>query len=75
MLSYMIRFTFLLFFLSSSFGYIIPKLFTSHIFSTEYDPYKYKSKERRLFKKQKGRIDYFEDHHCIPKEFKNHNLI
>ena len=39
------------------------------------DMFRYNSKERRNFKLLKNYNKYVEDHHCIPKQFKNHTLL
>ena len=42
-------------------------------FRSRYDIYRYGSKDRRRFKKQYYHL--VQDHHIIPKEFKEHNLL
>jgi hypothetical protein len=43
--------------------------------SGENDRYKYGSKDRKLFKQQKHYKKLVEDHHCIPQQWKDHDLI
>ena len=41
-----------------------------------YDPiFRYKGWDRRVFKRAKGYSGYVNDHHIIPKQFKNHPVI
>ena len=42
---------------------------------SKYDKYKYGSKARKEFKIKKGYIGFVEDHHCIPKQWRNHKLL
>jgi len=37
--------------------------------------FKYKGWDRRVFKRAKGYSGYVNDHHIIPKKFKNHPVI
>ena len=46
-----------------------PKLFYNDI------QLKYGSKYRRFYKYQMGYLNYVQDHHCIPKQHRNHILI
>lgn len=39
------------------------------------DIFRYKSKMRRKFKEENNYINHVQDHHCIPKEWKNHELL
>ncbi len=43
--------------------------------SSRSDYFRYKSIHRRNFKKYKNYINCVEDHHIIPKQWKNHQLI
>ena len=41
-----------------------------------YDPFfRYKGWDRRVFKRWKGYSGYVNDHHVIPKQFRNHPLV
>ena len=37
--------------------------------------FRYRGKDRRVFKKWKGYIGYVDDHHIIPKHLRNHQVI
>tara|TARA_B100001175_G_scaffold317908_1_gene337445 strand:+ start:9263 stop:9733 length:471 start_codon:yes stop_codon:yes gene_type:complete len=39
------------------------------------DYFKYRSSNRKKFKKNKGYTNYVEDHHIIPKQWKTHKLL
>ena len=41
----------------------------------KYDIFRYKSKGRKLFKKNKNYTNLVEDHHCIPRQWKDHQLL
>ena len=42
----------------------------------KYDPvFRYKGWDRRVFKKWKGYSGYVNDHHIIPRQFRNHPVI
>jgi len=37
--------------------------------------YRYKSQERKQYKKYMGYNKYVQDHHCIPRQFRHHPLL
>ena len=43
--------------------------------NTKYDIFRYGSKARKQFKIHKGYVGFVEDHHCIPKQWRYHQLI
>jgi len=47
---------------------------SKHI-SSQPDYFRYRSIHRRNFKKSKNYIDCVEDHHLIPKQWRNHQLL
>lgn len=51
--------------------------FNTQIYNYNYsfDRYRYRSKGRRIYKKIHGYTGYVQDHHIIPKECKNHDVI
>jgi hypothetical protein len=55
---------------------ILNTRFTSPLFNNnDYDKFNYGSEERRRFK-DLSKIRYFvQDHHCIPRQFRNHKLL
>lgn len=44
-------------------------------YDVKYDWYRYGSKNRKLYKKQKNYINFVQDHHIIPKQWKNHPVV
>ena len=55
---------------------IIQKICNNNIINKNFTTFlSYGSKERKNLKKQLGYNGLVQDHHCIPKEFKNHKLI
>ncbi len=53
---------------------IYPVSFFS-VFNNSDTYFRYGSKNRKLYKKQMNYTGYVQDHHCIPKQFKNHNVL
>jgi len=53
------------------FNYIPMRFLNSH----NKDIYKYGSKARKLYKSDKNYTNLVEDHHCIPKQWKHHELL
>lgn len=49
----------------------------THIYhyKPEHDKYRYSSKQRKSYKQYKKYTNLVQDHHIIPKQWKNHNLI
>ena len=45
------------------------------LFHNNNDIYKYRSNARKLYKKEKKYEYLVEDHHCIPRQWKNHEVI
>ena len=45
------------------------------IFNNSDTYFRYGSKDRKLYKKQMNYTGYVQDHHCIPKQFKNHKVL
>ena len=39
------------------------------------DHFRYNSKLRKIYKRSRGYRNLVEDHHCIPKEHRNHNVL
>ena len=58
----------------NGFSKLSPNKISSRSHNT-YDIYRYGSKARKEFKIKKGYIGFVEDHHCIPKQWRNHKLI
>ena len=44
-------------------------------FSSDNAFYRYGSKNRKAYKKTMNYTGFVQDHHCIPKQFKNHKLL
>lgn len=61
----------MIFFITRCFGYNFKHISTQ----THRDYFKYRSCNRRNFKKSKGYINFVEDHHIIPKQWKTHDLL
>ncbi len=55
---------------------LIPASYNTPIFiEKKNDTFSYGSKARKKFKKTVGISEYVQDHHCIPKQWKEHPLI
>ena len=53
-----------------------PSIYRPCILSNkENNAYKYKSKERKIYKNYMNYTGYVQDHHCIPYQYRNHPLI
>ena len=48
--------------------------FSFRTFSSQ-DIFRYKSRMRRKFKEENNYINHVQDHHCIPKEWREHQLL
>lgn len=62
------------FFLIPLYKKIQPLCFFS-VFNNSDMCFRYGSKDRKLYKKQMNYTGYVQDHHCIPKQFKNHKVL
>ena len=45
------------------------------VFNNSRMEFRYGSKDRKMYKKAMNYTGYVQDHHCIPKQFKNHKVL